>query len=237
MTRTQGLVISFARCNDPGRAQDWSDWYDEVHLPDLVGRGGVWVATRWQLTEPPVPGRPSLGFSHVAIYELEGPEVDAGLRRLRARDRELHRQGRVHPNHCLIGVDAVRVHERWCEKPAPSEALRGHVLAWVLCNQPRREAEWNHWYDTVHAPDMMATGAFSALTRWVRRPRTAFGAQHLTLYDVGQGSVAAAVERSAAAMPRIRAEGRWLDCHAGAMALTLEPCGRYGSAGLRESAT
>src|SRR5215475_15534064 len=72
VTRTQGLVISYTRCNDPGRAQDWSNWYDEVHLPDLVGRGGVWAATRWQLTEPPVPGRPSLGFSHVAIYELEG---------------------------------------------------------------------------------------------------------------------------------------------------------------------
>ena len=233
MTRTQALVIECARCNDASRAQEWSDWYDEVHLPDRVGRGGAWVATRWQVAGRPEPGRPGLGFTHVAIYELEGASPDAAPGRLRARQRELDRLGRLHPSHCVIGVDVVRAHGSFREKPAPSQALRGQILAWVLCSQPRREREWDAWYDAVHAPDMLATGAFSALTRWVRRPRTAFGAQHLTLYDVSLDSVAQAVERSAAAMPALHAGGRWLDCHAGALALALEPCGRFAGAGLR----
>jgi hypothetical protein len=231
MLRTHGLLIAFSRCNDAARAQEWSDWYDDVHLPDLVREGGPWIATRWQLPEPPVPGRPSIGFTHAALYELDDPDVDAAARRLFARDRALRRRGRVHPNHCTIGVELLRAHGKWCEKAPPRPELRGHILAWVMCSQPERESEWDAWYDASHAPDMLECGAFSGISRWRRSRPSAYGPQHLTLYDVQQCSVAEAVERSFAVMPRIRSAGRWLDCHVGGMAFALEPSGRYGAAG------
>jgi hypothetical protein len=232
MPRTEGLLLAFTRCNSAARAAEWNDWYDEQHLPDLVRDGGPWIATRWRLPDPPAPGRPSLGFTHVALYELDDPDLDAAARRLVARDRALRRKGRVHPAHCVIGVELLRAHGKWSEKAPPSAALRGHIVAWVMCNQPEREAEWDAWYDAQHAPDMLECGAFSAITRWQRRRRSAFGPQHLTLYDVSADSLAEAVERSFAIMPRIHGSGRWLDCHAGGMAFTLEPTGRHGAAGL-----
>jgi hypothetical protein len=142
-------------------------------------------------------------------------------------------RGLVHPNHCVIGVELLRAHGKHRDKTEPSPALRGHILAWVMCNAPEREAEWDAWYDASHAPDMLECGAFSAITRWVRRRRSAYGPQHLTLYDVAGTSVAEAVERSFAIMPRIRSAGRWLDCHAGGMAAAFEPAGRHGAAGYR----
>jgi hypothetical protein len=235
MPETHGLLIAFTRCNDAARGGEWSDWYDDVHLPDLVREGGPWVATRWQLPDPPVPGRPSIGFTHVAIYELDDSDLDAAARRLLARDRALLRRGRVHPAHCVIGVELLRAHGKFGAKAEPSAALRGHILAWVMCNRREREAEWDAWYDASHAPDMLECGAFSGITRWVRRRRSAFGPQHLTLYDVSGISLGEAVERSFAAMPRIRAAGRWLDCHAGGMALAVEPAGRHGAAGCRRT--
>jgi hypothetical protein len=233
MPTTRGLLLAFTRCNSAARAAEWEGWYDEQHLPDLVRDGGPWVATRWRIPDAPVPGRPSIGFTHAAIYELDAPDLDAAARRLLARDRALRRRGRVHPAHCVLGVELLRAHGRWSERPPPSDALRGQILAWVMCNQPEREAEWDAWYDAQHAPDMLESGAFSAVTRWERHRRSAFGPQHLTLYDVSERSVAEAVELSFAVMPRIHASGRWLDCHAGGMALTLEPAGRYGAAGYR----
>ena len=231
MPRTRGLVLALTRCNSAAHAAEWETWYDETHLPDLVRDGGPWVATRWRLPEAPVPGRPSIGFTHVAIYELDDSDLDACARRLRERDRALRRRGRVHPAHCVLGVELLRAHGKFSEKAAPSPALRGHILAWVMCNQPEREAEWDAWYEARHAPDMLECRAFSGLTRWRRQHRTTVGPQHLTLYDVAGTPVAEAVERSFAVLPRIRAAGHWLDCHAGGLAFSLEPAGSHGAAG------
>jgi hypothetical protein len=229
--RTHGILLAYTRCNNAARAAEWEEWYDQEHLPDLVRDGGPWVATRWRIPDPPVAGRPSIGFTHVALYELDDPDLDAAARRLLTRDRALGRRRRVHPAHCVMGVELLRAHGKWTEKTPPGAGLRGHILAWVMCNQRGREAEWDAWYDAQHAPDMLECGAFSAITRWERRRRTAYGPQHLTLYDVARVSVPEAVELSFAIMPRIHSAGRWLDCHAGGAAFTLEPAGRHGAAG------
>ena len=98
---------------------------------------------------------------------------------------------------------------------------------------PADEDRWDDWYDTVHVPDMLATGAFAAATRWERSPRLAFGPNHLTLYDVAHADVQTAVDLSAAAMPGIVAAGRKFPGHTGALTLTLVPAGRHGATGCR----
>lgn len=224
------LLIAFTRCNAPARAGEWSAWYDEVHLPALL-RAGADVITRFELTEQPVPGMPSIGFSHVTLYDFRGAGAEARLDATLALDDELQGGKALHPNHCLIGVDALRAHGGEKSDPAPDST--GHILAYVMCNQRARQAEWDAWYDATHLPDMMQSGAFRAGSRWLRREPARYGANHLTLYDVAGRSVEEAVALSAKVMPGIAAAGRKLDCHVGAMALTLRPTGRYGGAGLR----
>lgn len=234
MARTTGLLIVFCKCNAPAEAEAWSAWYDDVHLPDLLrGGDGPWVATRFELAEKPVPGMPGIGFSHVTLYELEGEGLERQVEALFARDRELRRAGRVHPHHCVIDAQLFRAHGRFSSKPDPSAALRGHILAFVMCSQPEREAEWDAWVDREHVPDMLSSGAFAAATRWQREPRAAYGPNHVTLYDVHHASIQTAVELSAAVMPGLAAAGRKHPCHAGAMALTLVGSGRHAGAGLR----
>jgi hypothetical protein len=81
----------------------------------------------------------------------------------------------------------------------------------------------------------MATGAFSAASRWVRRDPTRYGPNHLTLYDLADCSVEHAIEASARVMPKIAAAGRKHECHVGGMSVTLRPTGRHGGAGLWRS--
>lgn len=234
MGRTTGLLISFTKCNATANEADWSAWYDEVHLPDLLrDDGGPWVATRWQVVPKPTLGMPGLGFTHLAIYEFEGTSILHQVERLIARDIRLHREGRIHANHAVLDAQVFHAHGAHTDKPAPSAELRGHIMAYVMCNQPDVEAEWDEWYDREHVPDMMSSGGFSAATRWEREPRNPFGTNHITLYDVAHESVQTAVDLSAAVMPGLIAAGRKHRCHTGGLVLTLEPTGRYGGAGLR----
>jgi hypothetical protein len=135
--------------------------------------------------------------------------------------------------HAIIDVGLFTAHGLWSTKPEPSAELRGHILAYVLANDPAAETEWDAWYDDEHVPDMMASGAFAAATRWVREPRRPYGPNHITLYDVALDSIDEAVARSAAVMPGIIAAGRKHRAHTGALTVTLVPAGRYGGAGCR----
>ncbi len=236
MGRTTGLLIACCKCNAPQQEAAWAEWYDDQHLPDLLrGGGGPWVATRWELARKPEPGMPGVGFSHVTIYEFEGERPEQGVDRLLDRDRDLYRAGRIHPHHAVIEVQRYRAHGSFIDKPEPSSELRGHILAKILCSRPGGESEWDAWVDREHLPDMLASGAFAAATRWAREPRVAYGANHLTLYDVHHARIETAVELSAAVMPALAAAGRKHPAHTGGMALVLAASGRHRGAGLRAS--
>ena len=161
-----------------------------MHVP-AVCADGPWVATRFELTARPRPGMPGIGFTHVTIYEFDGPETDAATRTARMLDVDdaLRVRGRMHPAHVTIGADLLVAHGPNGSKPTPSSALRGHIVAFVLCNDPTRESEWDRWYDEQHVPDMLSCGAFGAISRWRRAPRRRAGANFLTLYDVATDTV------------------------------------------------
>lgn len=232
MPVTTGLVVVTSRPTSPGAVDDWSRWYDD-HLEQMSALGGgAWAATRWELTPRPAPGMPGVGFSHVTLYELDG-DPHEGLAQLVATAAELRRRGQVHPAHAVIDATAYRAHGRWWNKPEPTAELTGHILAQVMCADPAREPEWDAWYDEQHVPDMLASDAFSAATRWVRMDRRPAGPNHLTLYDIALPEVTEAVERSAAVMPGLVAAGRKHPAHCGALTVVVGPTGRHATAGWR----
>jgi len=233
--RTTGLLISYVKCNVAAQESKWASWYDDVHLPDLLqGESAPWVVTRWELTQKPQIGMPGIGFSHVTIYEFDQADVLGQVERLVARDLRLRKDGRIHENHAVIHAHVFVAHGRFGDKSEPSSDLRGHILTYVLCNQPDREAEWDEWYDREHVPDMLSSNAFSNMTRWERIPRNPYGAHHITLYDT-QLDIKTAVDMSAVTLAELTAAGRKHPTHTGAMTVMLLPSGRYGGAGLRKS--
>jgi hypothetical protein len=213
---TRALLILHEKCNKPAEEADWVAWHKEVHEPDILATGAAHV-TFWQLSRKPEPGMPGLGFSHVTIAEYpttDVPPFDVELADLRAKDR-------VHAAHTVIDGGVYVAHGAFTTKPVPTDELRGHILAHVMANDPTREPEWDEWYDREHIPDMMASDAFSAATRWRRSPRRPLGADFITLYDVTLDSIDEAVARSAAVMPAIIAGGRKHTAHTGALTVTL----------------
>jgi hypothetical protein len=232
-TPTVGLLVVYAKCARPSDEASWDTWEDDVHVPALCAERGPWAATRFELTERPQPGMPGIGFTHVTIFELDDADVVAQAERALDADDALRADGRMHTAHAAVGADVFRAHGRHRSKPVPSGALHGHILTHVLCTDPAREQEWDAWYDDVHVPDMMACGAFGAMTRWRRVPTRRVGANDLTLYDVATETVDEAVRRSAATLTEIVAAGRKHETHAGALTVTLRPVGRHQGGGFR----
>ena len=62
-----------------GRDDEFNDWYDNVHVPDLLGIPGVLSAQRYDLLDTAIsrnPAMPSPTHRYLCIYEMEG-DVDA----------------------------------------------------------------------------------------------------------------------------------------------------------------
>ena len=216
-----GLFIVFSRCNDAKRIPDWNRWMVETHVPAMAETPGVRAGSHWALSVQPTPGMPSVGFSHVTLYELDADDLRATASSLEGRERALRGSGGFDPNHCVIETDLFETHGRWNAKPLPSPELTGHIFATVGCNDPDVEGEWDRWNDDVHMPDMLASDAFTGVSRWRRVDPGGRRAKWLTLYDVGPIGVETAVERSAAVMPGIVAAGRKHPAHVGALTVTL----------------
>jgi hypothetical protein len=67
----------------PGRDQDYNDWYQNIHLRDLLAIDGFKSAQRFRLKQAVVPEPPPLPY--LAIYEIETNDIDGAIKELIAR--------------------------------------------------------------------------------------------------------------------------------------------------------
>ncbi len=78
----KGLILVESRPSSPDREQEYNTWYDEVHLPELVALDGFVSARRLR----PVDG----DGPYVALYEIEGENLQAVLDNMIANAGQLH---------------------------------------------------------------------------------------------------------------------------------------------------
>ncbi len=238
MPATQGLNVTFSRCNDPSMEDGWNEWYDTVHLPDIMSAGLWWTVTRWQLAGRERGACPELGFSHMNLLEVLGPDVEGRMQSAAAanasRAREWREQGRLHPNQGVIDTIALKSVGRWSDKPAPSPRTKGMLMAFATCTDPTKVDDWNGWYDTVHIPDLLATGTFFAATRWVRLDPVPFRPNYLTIFETEDEDPVAAADLAASSAKTLRAAGRYHANHCGSTHFMLVPAGKWAGKGMHQ---
>ena len=64
----------------PGAEQQFNDWYDTVHIPEVLRLDGVMAAQRFVIANPEQGDIPR----YLAIYELETDDLDKTLLELDA---------------------------------------------------------------------------------------------------------------------------------------------------------
>jgi hypothetical protein len=75
----EGFVLVFSAPAAPDREADYNDWYDSVHVPEVLGIDGFVSARRFRLDpdqpRPPKPGTPLAEQPYVAVYGVKAERV------------------------------------------------------------------------------------------------------------------------------------------------------------------
>lgn len=234
MPKTRGLVLAFSKCGSPEKVKEWNDWYDTVHLPDLIDAKLCWAASRWEVVDPnKSPFGPVLGFNHVNVVEIEDRDPEAAWGRMDALRGDWLRRGRYHQHHFVDNIITFKPTGKYTEKPEPATATKALFFVFNRTNDPSKLEEWESWLDEVHLPEVVKTGKFHAVTRWVRTKPAEFGPNHLVLFDIRDEDISAGVARVVEENKSWEKAGRIPRYHAGALMFLARPAGRWGAAGYR----
>lgn len=86
----KGILVVQTRPSAPDREPEYNDWYNNVHLPELLAVPGFRSARRYRLVDD--AASESDQPRCIAIYDLEAEDVMDPIRELqrRARTGEIH---------------------------------------------------------------------------------------------------------------------------------------------------
>ena len=87
---TRYLLFAFSDCKDPAREAEFNDWYDNVHLPDMLEVPGMIKATRWKSAD----NKENEVRRYLALYELETDDLRKFNEDVGKRGRWTMEQGR-----------------------------------------------------------------------------------------------------------------------------------------------
>ena len=84
------LLFAFSDCKDPAREEEFNEWYDNVHLPDMLDVPGMISATRWASAQSLEGQR----RKYLALYELETDNLESFNSSVKERGMWTMQQGR-----------------------------------------------------------------------------------------------------------------------------------------------
>ncbi len=238
MPRTDFVYLTFHRVNfvrgiTPVREQEWNDWFDNVHLGEMSKALGAWTATRWKVNPTGANGP-----QYAALYQIEGADAPTKLAKLQAEWPHWWTNGRIHPEHTTILSTLVQPYGRWGTKRAPSASVKAHHLVFSTANDPNKLEEWDQWYQDVHSPDAISTGAFTTCVRCRPVPPPASGSMQLnwsrvTIYDIENDEVEKTDALAGSRIEQWRAAGRIHPNMCGVYNLVMKPTGKWAPLGLK----
>jgi len=77
----RAILVVQGRSSDPAREQEFNEWYDKVHLPEVCALPGVVSARRFRLSQSQMNGAPPDPNvrPYLAIYEISADDVGGVL--------------------------------------------------------------------------------------------------------------------------------------------------------------
>jgi hypothetical protein len=79
---------------DAEQEDAFNRWYDEVHVPDVLGVTGITAARRYKLSGPAPRGQEPVS-RYLALYELADGDTRAAMKRLNEEVARLTAAGRM----------------------------------------------------------------------------------------------------------------------------------------------
>ena len=71
------ILVVALNCSDPAKEDEFNEWYNTTHLPDVLETPGFIRATRWEHTDPKEEDAKFL-----ALYDIETDDIQAAMKAL-----------------------------------------------------------------------------------------------------------------------------------------------------------
>jgi hypothetical protein len=84
------LLFAFSDCKDPAKIDEYNDWYDNMHMPDMLNTPGLVKASRWMSAD----NKDNEVRRYLAMYELETDDVEEFNKLMREQGMWTFQQGR-----------------------------------------------------------------------------------------------------------------------------------------------
>jgi hypothetical protein len=173
----------------PGREDEYNDWYDHQHAPDVVSIPGFVSAQRYIWSEHqlrPDALRPSKYMIEFKIVTDDLAAVYAEvIRRIREHITVMSTAiapgiGSSYTYRAITGV----MRGKGGDVHSSSKGQPAHYIQMVFASAtPGKEAQFNDWYDRVHAPGVASTRGFQQWQRFELSP-VQLGEAHVDRYMV-----------------------------------------------------
>ena len=177
MTKTRGTGMLAVWCDIPETVEnEFNRWYNEEHVYERLSVSGVLSAARYESVVS--------GPKHLAVYELESPDVLKSDEYLNLRNNPSDWSKRMSPE--VIGTTFIRNIYQQIFPEHPDDKSLISPLAEALqigrMNIPMKlEDEWNHWYNTVYVPNYETV---SGVIRGRRYRATSGQPAYMTFYEM-----------------------------------------------------
>ena len=97
------LLVRYTDCTDPSREEEFSEWYSNVHIVDMLEHPAVLSAKRYVNHDPgDGPGK------FLALYEVESEDIDKTLQELSEHMGKKREQGRFHETLKVVQMTTFR---------------------------------------------------------------------------------------------------------------------------------
>ena len=158
-------------------------------FPTLRDLGFSAHAIRFANSDPASPAG-----QYVATYETAWEEVEKAMpahREAGARTRGDEDRGTPLIQPVTVGV----FKRKGGEFNAAAKPSLGMLLVLSNCKDTHDEKEFNRWYEDVHIPDILDTGAYHTAYRYVSTDPEATKGKYLAIYETDNRDAAAAREK------------------------------------------
>lgn len=164
----KAVLVVLTNPGSPEADAAYNDWYDNVHVPDVLAVPGYVSAVRYKAFPSwcPIPQK------YLTIYDLEVDDVahvqrisDEHMRRIGAGEMRRSPEGAMDRD-TMRAMYYVERSVRQTSKLQQANLADGVFLAYAAAASPDRDAELNRWYDEQHLPDVLDLPGFTAAQRY-----------------------------------------------------------------------
>ena len=183
---TKGVMVSLTAPNGPEFENAFNEWYDNIHVPDILATGLFDRALRYKAATPDVP-------QYLAVYEMSGDDLGGTFKELMGKVAKLRDAGRMFEDRTAFLLAPMKTRRMFNFREPKAGGITGLLAMGSNPITPGTDDAFNDWYDKVHMEDVNATGMYTVCHRFQTVDPQEGQVRYINMYETDLDDVSVAL--------------------------------------------